>query len=178
MAAFADIDLVKVAQPAVESLKLATEETADLAVLDGPTCVTYLCKSESPLSIRVQFWVGMRTRSWRSATGRAMLAFLPHHVEELLKSDEAIADKVDRNELRNLLRKIERVGFAVTKGDNNPEMGGIAAPVRDHTGLVIASCGIAVPRYRMTTQLINRCVPEVLSASARISADLGYRQSA
>jgi len=174
-AALADIDLVKVALPSIDALMAASEETAHLAVLDGPPCVTYLCKSESAHSIRVQFWVGKRVDSWKSATGRAMLAFLPEQAEMLLASSEfALDSRFDRAKFLSILAKVRRSGFAVNKGDNNPEMGGVAAPVRDHSGLVVASCGIAVPMYRMNNRLIQRCVPEVLNTALRISRDLGY----
>ncbi|MGH7715639.1 MAG: IclR family transcriptional regulator, partial [Vulcanimicrobiaceae bacterium] len=174
-AALADIDLVKVALPSIDALMAASEETAHLAVLDGPPCVTYLCKSESAHSIRVQFWVGKRVDSWKSATGRAMLAFLPEQAEALLTSSDVASDpRFDRAKFLATLAKVRRSGFAVNKGDNNPEMGGVAAPVRDHSGLVVAACGVAVPVYRMNNRLVRRCIPEVLDTALRISRDLGY----
>lgn len=176
MAAFVGMDMVKIAQPQIESLMLATQETAHLAVLDGAACTTYLWKSESDRSIRVQFWVGKRVPSWRSATGRAMLAFLPAQVEALL-GDPQNSKEVDKDELLGLLRRVYRQGYAVTKGDNHPEMGGVAAPVRNYTGTVVASCGIAVPRFRMTSQLVQSWVPAVLNTAAQISRELGYSPS-
>lgn len=178
-AALAGIDLVKVALPSIDALMAASEETAHLAVLDGPPCVTYLCKSESAHSIRVQFWVGKRVASWKSATGRSMLAFLPEQAEAVLASSGVALDpRFDRAKFLATLAKVRRSGFAVNKGDNHPEMGGVAAPVRDHSGLVVASCGVAIPMYRMNNRLVQRCVPEVLNAALRISRDLGYNGNA
>jgi IclR family KDG regulon transcriptional repressor len=57
-------------------------------------------------------------------------------------------------------------------------MGGIAAPIRDHTGNVIASCGVAIPAFRMDRELVDGCVPHVLKVAAGISADLGYQSIA
>lgn len=179
-AVFAGMDLVKVAQPHIEALMNAADETAHLAVLDGPECVTYLWKSESQRSIRVQFWVGKRVPSWRSATGRSMLAFLPSVVEQLLlalKDGDTNEEDFDPQALRRTLQLVKNRGYAVTRGDNHPEMGGIAAPVRDHTGAIIAACGIAVPKFRMTQRLIRRCLPMVLRTARAISSDLGYQRS-
>jgi|SRR5579863_2467452 len=175
MAAYANLDLVRTAQPVIESLKLATDEIAHLAVLDGSSCVTYLWKSECLRPARVQFWVGMRTRSWRSSTGRSMLAFLPQQVENLLSSPEIRYDHVGKDSLLDALQKVRGSGFAISRGDNDPERGGVAAPIRDHTGVVVASCGIAASSNRITNDLIRRCVPEVLKASVRISSQLGFR---
>lgn len=180
MSAFAGVDMVKIAEPHIRKLMEKADETAHLAVLDGPDWVTYLSKFESPRSIKVQFWVGKRVRSWRSATGRSMLAFLPATIELLKKArayEIAIDSGEDRAELDSTLQRVRRRGYALTKGDNHPEMGGIAAPVRDHTGTVVGSCGIAIPIFRMNRKLIERCTPFVLSGAAAISAELGHQVS-
>jgi len=58
--------------------------------------------------------------------------------------------------------------------ENHPEMGGIAAPIRDHTGAVVASCGVAIPAFRMNAELIERFIPLVVDAANTISNLLGY----
>ncbi len=63
----------------------------------------------------------------------------------------------------------------MTKAENHPEMEGIAAPIRDHSGEVCASCGVAIPVFRMDQKLVKRCVPMVLKAAAAISAEFGYQ---
>jgi IclR family acetate operon transcriptional repressor len=54
-------------------------------------------------------------------------------------------------------------------------MGGVAAPVRDHAGAVIAGLGIGVPVFRMDRELVARCIPHVVRAAAGISAELGFQ---
>ena len=54
-------------------------------------------------------------------------------------------------------------------------MGGIAAPIFDHAGRVVASCGVAIPAFRMDEELVNRCTQLVLSSVEKMSAELGYR---
>ena len=65
----------------------------------------------------------------------------------------------------------------MTRAENHPEMGGIAAPVRDHTGTVVAACGLGIPAFRMDRPLVERSIPLVLRASADISRHLGYIDS-
>jgi IclR family transcriptional regulator, KDG regulon repressor len=57
-------------------------------------------------------------------------------------------------------------------------MGGIAAPIKDYTDMIVASCGVAIPIFRMDQALIDLCVPLVVRTAAEISAHLGYRSEA
>jgi DNA-binding IclR family transcriptional regulator len=76
--------------------------------------------------------------------------------------------------IKELLDQVRVNGFAVTLAENHPEMGGIAAPIRDHTGAVVASCGVAIPAFRMNAELIDRFIPLVVDAANTISNLLGY----
>lgn len=173
------LDLVRTAQPHLEALMGATDETVHLAVLESPVDIVYVAKVESPRSIRVQTQLGRLTPSWCTATGRALLAFLPAQRERALAGElprRTPATIVDPAALAAVLDEVARVGYAVTRGENHPEMGGIAAPVRDHTGAVVAACGIAVPIFRMDAGLIRRCAPMVVGAAEAVSRALGDPQ--
>ena len=173
-----DLDLVKTARPWLERLVLDTGETPHLAMLDPSGGVVYISKVESPQSIRVQTQIGQISPSWCTATGRILLAFDPAAAEKVLAAQlEARTSKTvtDPRRIRLFLRDIAAKGYSVTKSENHPEIGGIAAPIRDHAGNVIASSGVAIPAFRMDRELVNRCVPRVLKAAAGISADLGYQ---
>ena len=177
-AAVRDLDLVKTARLWLERLVLDTGETPHLALLDPSGGVVYISKVESPQSIRVQTQIGQISPSWCTATGRILLAFDPAATDKVLAAPlEARTSKTltDPRRIRALLRDIAAKGYSVTKSENHPEIGGIAAPIRDHVGHVVASCGVAIPAFRMDRELVDRCVPHVLKAAAGISADLGYQ---
>jgi IclR family KDG regulon transcriptional repressor len=171
------IDVLSIARPHLERLAAAADETVHLAILEGDAGVVYLSKVESPRSIRAQTQIGKVTPSWCTATGRSMLAFDMAARERMLaqpKQKFTSATVTDGKKLSEILDGVARQGFAVTKGENHPEMGGIAAPVRDYSGKVIASCGLAIPAFRMDDMLVGRCAPLVRKATADISRDLGY----
>ncbi len=173
-----DLDLVKTARLWLERLVSDTGETPHLALLDPSGGVVYISKVESPQSIRVQTQIGQISPSWCTATGRALLAFDPAAADKVLAAPlEARTSKTvtDPRRIRLFLRDIAAKGYSVTKSENHPEIGGIAAPIRDHAGNVIASSGVAIPAFRMDRELVDRCVPHVLKAAAGISADLGYQ---
>lgn len=173
-----DLDLVKTARPWLERLVSDTGETPHLALLDPSGGVVYISKVESPQSIRVQTRIGQIGPSWCTATGRVLLAFDPVATDKVLAEPlEARTSKTvtDPKRIRAFLRDIAAKGYAVTKSENHPEMGGVAAPIRNHAGNVVASCGVAIPAFRMDRELVDRCITHVLKAAAGISADLGYQ---
>ncbi len=175
--ALTEIDVMQVARPHLERLSRAADETVHLAVLEEGGGVVYLAKVESPRSIRVQTQVGKVSASWCTATGRAILAFSPDIREMVLaqpKQAFAPSTVTETDRLREILEEVRQQGYSVTQGENHPEMGGIAAPIRNHASKVVASCGIAIPIFRMDDKLIERTTPLVLDAAAQISRELGY----
>jgi len=175
---FSSLDLLKAARPHLESLMQAADETVYLVVLDPSGDIVYVAKVESPRSIRVQTQVGKLNPAWCTATGRSLLAFLPEARDRVLarKLDPYTAHtQTDPEKLRAVLAQIVQRGYAVTRAEHHSEMGGIAAPIRDFSGAVVASCGIAIPVFRMDSALVRKCVPLVLGAAEAVSAGLGYR---
>lgn len=176
-AAIARLDIVKVAKPWLERLVAEIDETVHLSVLDASGSIVYISKVESPRSIRVQTRLGQLSPSWCTATGRSILAFNPEVAARVLaqplqqRTEKTVTDP---RRIQAALREIVASGVAVTRAENHPEMGGIAAPVRDHNGAVIAAAGIGVPAFRMDGALIERCIPHVVAAAAGISAALGW----
>jgi DNA-binding IclR family transcriptional regulator len=170
-------DLVERARPILDRLMALTGETVHLAVLDPSGGVVYVAKVESAKSIGVQTRLGQMNPSWCTATGRSLLAFDDATTERVLAQRlERRTPKTvtDPRRIRERLAEVRARGYAVTIAENHPEMGGVAAPVRDHDGKVVAACGVAVPEYRMESAAVERAIPNVLRAANALSAALGY----
>ncbi len=171
------LDIADKGRPVLSKLGSETGETVHLAVLDPSGGVVYVSKVESPKSISVQTRLGQINPSWCTATGRSIIAFNALVAEKVLSqklekfTNKTIASPV---KIKELLDQVRVNGFAVTLAENHPEMGGIAAPIRDHTGAVVASCGVAIPAFRMNAELIDRFIPLVVDAANTISNLLGY----
>jgi DNA-binding IclR family transcriptional regulator len=177
-AAVGRLDLVKVARPWLERLVAETDETVHMSVLDASGGIVYISKVESPRSIRVQTQIGQVSPAWCTATGRCILAFHPAIAERLLAGPlepRTPRTTTEPRRIRALLREVAAKGYAVTRAENHPEMGGIAAPIRDHAGAVIAALGVGMPVFRMSRELVERCIPHVVRAAAGLSADLGFQ---
>jgi len=174
------LDAVKVAQPWLERLVAEADETVHMSVLDADDRVSYISRVESMRSIRVQTRIGQVSPAYCTATGRSILAYRPAVAERVLAGPiEARTPRTvtDPKRIRAALREVADAGYAVLRGENHPEVGGIGAPIRDYSGAVIAAIGLGIPAFRMNRELVARCVPMVVRSAAGISADLGYRAS-
>ena len=175
-AALGRLDMLKVARPWLERLMAETDETVHVSVLDGSGNIVYVSKVESPRSIRVQTQIGQVSPAWCTATGRSLLAFRPEVAERVLRGTlSARTEKTvtDPKKIRAVLREVSENGFAVTRAENHIEMGGVAAPVRDYSGTVVAAIGIGIPIFRMNRELVSRCIPSVVRTAGAVSAELG-----
>jgi DNA-binding IclR family transcriptional regulator len=146
-----NLDLRAIAGPHLAALNESTMETVHLAVYDHGD-VVYVDKLESPHPVVAKSYVGRRCPATCVATGRALLAFESR--EEIASvlggplpayTPESITDPAA---LTTLLADVRAEGYAVNHGAYREGVGGVAAPVRDHTGRVVASVGICLPEQR------------------------------
>ena len=69
-------------------------------------------------------------------------------------------------------------GYHIVQGDLDDGAFSIAAPVRDHSGEVVAAISVAGPISRMNEAREREHLKNVLEAAQAISARLGYRELA
>lgn len=159
------------AHDVLRELRDSTEETAYLGLLDGDE-VVYIDQASSPhVTVNVD-WVGYRQSLTASATGFLLLAFQPPEtIAKLLTASRAEARSPEPSELE--LAAIRRRGYLVR---TNADEAGVAAPVRDHRGVVIAAISVWGPTHRVDAERLERQLPPaLLNAAARASEALGYR---
>jgi IclR family KDG regulon transcriptional repressor len=172
------LDVRRQAAAVMRQLADLTEETVHLSVLDGDT-VIYVDKIDSPQPVRAYSVIGGRAPAYCVATGKALLAFqaadyLERRVQNL--QEHTPATITDRATLQAELRRIARTGYAVNRGEWRDSVGGIASPVFDGLGAVVAAIGISGPLERLSPKRIKALTPEVLNAGAQISRSMGFRQ--
>jgi IclR family KDG regulon transcriptional repressor len=175
---FAGADLSKIARPHLERLMVKTNEASHLAVLEGVRNVIFIDRVQSGQLIAVNSHAGDRFSAFSSASGRAILAYQGEAIV-----DTALSPPLRRNTsntvtdiagLRAILKSVGHDGVAVAKGETYEERAGVAAPVWDHTGKVIAACGVAVPVFRLNDELVEKLKTETKEAASAISRDLGF----
>jgi len=173
----ASLDLRELAAPHLRRLNAVTRETVHLAIYDHGDAV-YIDKLDSPLPVVASSFVGRRCPASSVATGRVLLAYQPERevgrvLEEPLPrfTDATVTDPAA---LRDLLDEVRRTGVGVNRDSYRDGVGGLAAPVRDRTGLVVAAVGVCLPEMRFGADRLAALRDEVAAAGRGISADLGH----
>ena len=179
LTALGDRQLATTARPYLRRLMTMSEETVNLAILlEGEASMMYVDKIDGPKMVHVNSPVGLISPAWCTATGRSMLAHRREAWDRVLAGPLKRLTPhtvTDPKELRAILEKVVHSGYAVARGERGIEHGGIASAIRDHSGHVVASCGLALPAFRMNKALVSRCIPMVMETAQAISKALGWR---
>lgn len=170
------IDLKDIALPHLEELAAHTGETARLTVFenDQGVCIQQI-QSSNPIGLITR--VGGSLLPYCSATGKALLAYQPPEVVErvgtsLVKFTPRTVGS--RAELEQQLRRIRRQGFAFNFGEWRAAVSGVAAPIWDGEGNVVAAIGVSGPTARLSSKFLQTLAPVVRTSALRLSAALGY----
>lgn len=172
-------DLHEAAMPALVSLRHATGETVQVAVLDGLQTV-YIERLDSPHTLRIFTRVGHRLHATASSNGKVLLAGLPAaELDRRLAGWQPVAltpnTITDPEVLRAQLREVAERGWAENIEEQEPGVASVGAPVRDVNGNVVAAVSVAGPVARAQGSSLRRFVRAVVEAGDLISRRLGYR---
>src|SRR4051812_7229413 len=171
------MDVANEARPKLRELLEKTGETVQLGIVDHFS-VLYVYEMESRHAIRMAAAVGARAPLHCTAVGKVLLAYQsPEYVKQLLGQGlkAHTANSVTKREaLLAMLAEVAEREHAVDDEESEEGLRAIAAPVRNHTGNVIAALGVAAPVQRMTKKDMQTCVPSVMATAAAVSARLGY----
>ncbi|MCC7272897.1 MAG: IclR family transcriptional regulator [Alphaproteobacteria bacterium] len=170
------VELRPVAAPHLRALARGFDETVHLSVLDDGE-VIYLDIIEAEQPVRAYTRVGGRAPASCVATGKALLAFQgtdaiaraiarlePHTATTIVEPDRLVAE----------LERIRRDGIAFNHGEWRASVCGVAAPIRDSAGTVVAAVGISGPSSRLTPERMIASAATVMATARAISHDLGY----
>lgn len=160
----------------MEELVAISGETCYLGVLDG-TQVLYVAAADSPHAVRPAARPGSRNPLHCTGIGKALLAWQPEAaIGELLREPlerRTENTMTDPGALRAHLRLVREQGYSIDEIENEEGVRCVAAPVRDHTGAVVAGVSVSAPAYRFTTEDVLRLAPEVLRVTTELSRRLG-----
>jgi len=168
-----------VAMPVVDALSDATGESALLAQLatDTPAAV-YVYVAHSKNALRFMADVGSREQLYASSVGRVLLAFQPKEWREDYLRRTALAPITDKTvrtkgELRRIVDAVRRDQVATSLEETIEGVAGIASPIFDKGGNVLAGLVIGAPITRVQTRipLLERMVKD---AAEEISRLMGY----
>jgi DNA-binding IclR family transcriptional regulator len=166
------LNMVDLARPVMRALADEAGESVMLARRSGPFVVC-LAVEDSSQPLRTAYSPGDLLPVNAGAPALVLFAWAPP--EEI---ERRIAAGVPRftdtsvtepEELRERLAVIRAHGFAISRGEFIPGMVGVAAPVQDASGHVIAAVSIAGMTRRIPDERVPGIVQQVRAAAAKIA---------
>ena len=156
--AFGEYTLRDFAERAMDELRRRTGETVHLVSLDGDTGMV-IHRLDSSQAVRAFVQVGIRSPLHATASGRAILAFLPEpRVREILSgsleryTDETVTDVAATMER---LAAVRERGYSVNVGEWRPEVASVSSPILSVEGHALAAMTISIPLSRYSPDLVE-----------------------
>ena len=171
------LDVRAKAHPMLEELLRLTRETVNLYALDGTerVCVDRI---ESPQRVRVIVQVGERMPLHAGSSGKAILAFAsPELIKQILARplERMTSNTItSRKKLLDELQLIRTQGYAVSHSERFADATGLAAPIFDAEGKVVAALNVAGPEIRFSDIQVKKTAPKVIELAGQVSRLLGY----
>ena len=169
--------LVEITKPYLKQLSQSTNETANLAILEGKE-VIYIAKIESPEILTTNIKIGTRLPAHCTSLGKVLLASISNReFESLYKNDEPLpsltSDSITSLEgLKKHLKKVKIQGYAVDREEYKIGINCVSVPIFSRNGEVIAAISITGPASRFTIDEIKEVKDELMNVSKEISNQL------
>lgn len=172
-------NLVELCGDLIEELAQATAETVILTGYDE-VHLTVVCLAQIPSrqgGLRVFEHIGTAYPLHSGATAKAVLAFLPVHVlEQVLAAGLTPVNpafKVTAKSLREHLSTVRATGYALTREETYPGVGGIAVPILTSNRQPLGSIAVAAPLQRLGDAEIADYTRRLLAIGERVTQRIG-----
>ncbi|MEU4595862.1 IclR family transcriptional regulator [Nocardia sp. NPDC023988] len=177
----AGLGLSEAALPVMRTLAAHVDETVLLTRRSGRSVVC-LDLVEAKHAVRLSYERGQVLPINAGAAAEVLLAWAdPDEVTSVLEQAplERFTPKTltDPAALRTRLSRIRKAGIAVSQGELDPHILGVAAPVRNATGSVCAAVSVAALAARVPRSRLRDVEAAVKEAAAEISRQLELRDS-
>ena len=144
-------------------LRETTGESVQLYRREGTTriCVVAL---EPPAGLRDTVPVGARLPMTAGSGARVLLAYSDVDTQRVVLPSAAFTERS--------LAEVRRRGWAQSAAEREPGVASVSAPVRDHSGAVIAAVSVSGPIDRMGRRPGERWAADLLAASEELTRRL------
>lgn len=159
--------LPEAGQQVMRELAAGCAETVNLYVRSNTVRVC-VAQQEGPQNLRHVVRVGDELPLWSGAAGRVLLVDAD---DALLSAVAATAPAGEStvDDLRARVAAVAGAGYAVSHGEREVGASGVAAPVLDERGHVLAALALGGPTPRFTEQKVARFAAEVVAAAQEMS---------
>jgi DNA-binding IclR family transcriptional regulator len=173
------MDLTELGQPVIARLCEEIRFPCNIVVRDGRSIV-YVAKVTPPTPLTSSVRVGTRLPAHATLLGRILLADLSLPELRALYPEEHLEGHSPNTprtviELFDLVQSDRERGHVAGAGFYESSISTIAAPVRDHSGRVIAALGVTLASAQIDPERQAELVPRVCAAADELSELLNYR---
>jgi DNA-binding IclR family transcriptional regulator len=179
LAAMRELDVPRLARPFLRRVVAATQETATLSMLQGTTRI-YLDQLLSPQEIKMTVRVGESFPLHAGSSSKAILStFAPAELDAYLAStslEPLTGSTITRVEsLRHDLEEVRMLGYAVSRGERQPDAASVAAPVLQADGTAFGAISACGPVQRFDRNGISVAGRLVRDVAQELSREIGHR---
>ncbi len=172
-------DLLKISRPVLEELTSVTKEDSYITIAQGDYGVFLECiKGPHPLKI-----IEKQGELVPLHCGAMRKVLLAHQSDEFIRNYlSKVLVKFNENTIVNAsemwyeIELIRSRGYATSFEEYTVGGSGVAVPIKDLYGKVIASVGLIVPTSRFGSEQIEELINEVIRTGVRLSELLGYSE--
>ena len=172
-------ELLKAARAKMIALSELANENVNLGVRLGKE-VLYLDKVERPHLLKLDQVIGGTDPLHCTALGKVLLSDadsngLRQYLKKATLVPRTAKTITDPGTMVNHMDQVRRQGYATDLEELSEGIHCVAAPIRDHTGLVIAALSVSAPAIRLTRSRIAKIRDDLLRTTKDISIRLGYQ---
>ena len=174
----ARLDLVRQAGPVLDELAQRFDETINLAVVREHYSV-HVQQALGSAAVASQNWIGQLTPLHATSSGKILLAYMTDEQVAALLDTAGLKSYTEhtltsRKALLAQLVEAREAGFATAYEELETGLNSAAAPVRDHTGAVVAALVASGPAYRFDEARIDDIADDLKAAADRVSQRMGW----
>ena len=171
------LDVTSESRQILNDLREKTGENVRLAVLERQSAVL-LHDLEGPQTLRLRSATGQLRPAFCTAEGLCLLSGLREpDLKKFLsapRTQRRPGTPVDEEELRNQIRRVKRLGYAIEDEICDEGTRCIAAPIYNGDGRIVAAIGVAGPRARIRKSQFPKLAQTIMASAEQVSERLGY----
>lgn len=173
------LSLKRLASPYLTQMEMEIRRAVFLGIIDNGDLL-YIAKREDlngPITFTSS--VGTRRPPYWGMVGPAIMAFLPdEEIDRLIEKHPFTPltknSFMTKESLLAFLRGVREQGFAIDDGKVIDGVGGVAAPIRDFTGRVVAGIGVGYILASVNNRQLRSITKSVVEMAEVISRQAGY----
>ena len=163
--------------PFLEELAQESQETANLAILEGNSAMYIEQVAPPNRMLRIFTEPGNRVSLHACGSGKVLLAYQPPRLVDLLVSRldmtwYTASTITDPGQLRSELQRIRRQGYAVDYGEQEDGVRCLATPVFGADGEIFAAMSLSGPSSRLESQRSESLIPHLKRISGALTEKL------